>query len=80
MAPCEIVRANRPWQTSVNRLKLTIWQPCRYAITDVMPGPNGVPSGMSVGAFAVTRALQHGHVARNSSMRVVTGLIGGMSM
>jgi hypothetical protein len=30
-----------------------------------MPGPNGEPSGMSAGAWAVTRALQHGHVARN---------------
>jgi hypothetical protein len=27
-----------------------------------MPGPNGEPSGMSAGAWAVTRALQHGHV------------------
>jgi hypothetical protein len=35
---------------------------------------------MSAGACAVTRALQHGHVPPNSSMRVVTGLIGGMSM
>jgi hypothetical protein len=41
---------------------------------------NGVPSGMSAGALAVTRALQQGQVARNSSMRVVTGRIGGMSM
>jgi hypothetical protein len=39
--------------------------------------PNGVPSGMSAGALAVTRALQHGHVARSSSMPVVIGLIGG---
>jgi hypothetical protein len=35
---------------------------------------------MSAGAFAVTRALQEGQTARNSSMRVVTGLIGGMSI
>jgi len=32
---------------------------------------------MSAGALAVTRALQHGHVARSSSMPVVIGLIGG---
>src|SRR5271154_1460752 len=44
-----------------------------------MPGPNGEPSGMSVGAWAVTRALQHGHVARNRLIRVVIGLIGGRS-
>jgi hypothetical protein len=39
----------------------------------------GVPQlrGQSV---ALTRALQQGHVARNNSMRVVTGLIGGMSI
>src|SRR5450631_2775709 len=42
-----------------------------------MPGPNGEPSGMSAGAWAVTRALQHGHVARNRLIRVVIGLIGG---
>jgi hypothetical protein len=42
--------------------------------------PNGVPSGMSAGALAVTRALQHEHVARSSSMPVVIGLIGGMSI
>src|ERR1700686_3267307 len=44
-----------------------------------MPGPNGEPSGMSAGASAVTRALQHGHVARNRLIRVVIGLIGGRS-
>src|SRR5271155_3784835 len=44
-----------------------------------MPGPNGEPSGMSAGAWAVTRALQHGHVARNRLIRVVIGLIGGRS-
>jgi hypothetical protein len=49
-------------------------------IIDEMPGPNGVPSGMSAGALAATRALQQGQTARNSSMRVVIGLIGGMSM
>src|SRR5271170_4120183 len=30
-----------------------------------MPGPNGEPSGMSAGGWAVTRTLQHGHAARN---------------
>src|ERR1700688_3997032 len=44
-----------------------------------MPGPNGEPSGMSAGAWAVTRALQHGHVARNRLILVVIGLIGGRS-
>src|ERR1700732_314196 len=44
-----------------------------------MPGPNGEPSGMSAGVWAVTRALQHGHVARNRLIRVVIGLIGGRS-
>jgi len=34
----------------------------------------------SAGALAVTRALQQGQVARNNSMRVVIGLIGGMSI
>jgi hypothetical protein len=34
---------------------------------------------MSAGAFAVTRALQHGHAARNRLIRVVIGLIGGRS-
>jgi hypothetical protein len=29
MAPCEMVRPSRPWQTSVSRLKPIIWQPCR---------------------------------------------------
>jgi hypothetical protein len=47
---------------------------------DAMPGPNGVPSGISAGALAVTRALQQGQVARNNSTRVVIGLIGGMSI
>jgi hypothetical protein len=47
---------------------------------DTMPGPNGVPSGISAGAIAITRALQQGQMARNSSMRVVIGLIGGMSL
>jgi hypothetical protein len=32
---------------------------------------------MSAGAWAVTRALQHGHVARNRLIRVVIGLIVG---
>jgi hypothetical protein len=45
-----------------------------------MPGPNGVPSGITAGALAVTRALQQGQVARNNSTRVVIGLIGGMSI
>src|SRR5580704_17586782 len=35
-----------------------------------MPGPNGEPSGMSAGAWAVTRASQHGHVTRNRLIRV----------
>ena len=39
---------------------------------------NEMPSA-SAGALAVTRAWQHGQVARNT-MRVVTGLIGGMSI
>jgi hypothetical protein len=38
----------------------------RDATAAFMPGPNGEPSGMSAGAWAVMRALQHGHVARNS--------------
>src|SRR5580693_6002146 len=66
--------------TSVSRLKLIIWQPCRLAIIDAMPGPNGVPSGISAGTLAVTRTLQQGQVARNNSTRVVIGLIGGMSI
>jgi hypothetical protein len=37
-----------------------------------MPGPNGVPSGISAGALAVTRALQQGQVERNNSTRVVS--------
>jgi hypothetical protein len=39
-----------------------------------------LPSGISAGALAVTRALQQGHVARNNSTRVAIGLIGGMSI
>ena len=34
---------------------------------------------MSAGAWAVTRALQHGHLARNRLIRVAIGLIGGRS-
>jgi hypothetical protein len=45
-----------------------------------MPGPNGGPSGISAAALAVTGALQQGQAARNSSMRVVIGLIGAMSI
>lgn len=41
-----------------------------------MPGPNGEPSGMSDGAWAVTPPAQHGHLARNRLIRVVIGLIG----
>jgi WG containing repeat len=36
-------------------------------IIDVMPGPNGVPSGISAGALAVTRALQQGQVFRTDA-------------
>src|SRR5262249_61959649 len=56
-----------------------MWRTCRSVTYEVMPGPNGVPSGMSAGAAAVTRFAQHGQVARNSSTRVVTGFIGGGS-
>jgi hypothetical protein len=41
-----------------------------------MPGPNGEPSGMSAGGWAVTRALQHG---QNRLIRVVIGLMGARS-
>jgi hypothetical protein len=33
---------------------------------DHRPGPNGVHSGISAGALALTRALQQGQVARNN--------------
>src|SRR5271170_5435267 len=42
-----------------------------------MPGPNGEPSGMSAGGWAVTRALQHGQVARNRLIRVVIDMVPG---
>ena len=32
-----------------------------------MPGPNGLPGGMSAGGVAVTRFRQHGHAPRNRS-------------
>jgi hypothetical protein len=42
-------------------------------------GPNGEPSGMSAGGWAVTPASQYGQVARNRLIRLVIGLIGRRS-
>ena len=80
MAPSEIFRPNTPCIISARRLQLTSWQPWKYATSEVMFGPNGVPGIMSAGAFAATRLLQRGHVPLCTLIRVVTGLIGGTSM
>jgi hypothetical protein len=44
-----------------------------------MPGPNGLPGGMSAGGSAVTVFPQQAQSAPCKLIRVVIGLIGGNS-